>query len=121
MRSIKPLFLLLLSAVLSGPALADPPTAREGHFVDANGATLYTYDKDPEDKSVCRNNCAKNWPPALADEDDTASGDWTFVESHDGKRQWAYKGKPLYLFAKDTKPGDINGDGVGRVWHLAKP
>lgn len=21
-----------------------------------------------------------------------ASGDWSFVESHDGKRQWAYKG-----------------------------
>lgn len=50
-----------------------------------------------------------------------ASGDWSFVESHDGKRQWAYKGKPLYLFVKDTKPGDTSGVGVGGVWHLAKP
>ena len=31
------------------------------------------------------------------------------------------QGKPLYLFVKDTKPGDTSGDGVGGVWHLAKP
>ncbi|HRL22897.1 MAG TPA: hypothetical protein PLP85_14100, partial [Alcaligenes sp.] len=54
-------------------------------------------------------------------QEDVASGDWTFVQSHDGKRQWAYKGKPLYRFAKDAKPGDTHGDGVGGVWHLAKP
>lgn len=59
--------------------------------------------------------------PALAEQSDTAGGAWSFVESHDGKRQWAYNGKPLYLFAKDTKPGDTTGDGVGGVWHLAKP
>lgn len=121
MRLATPLFLLLLGIVLSGPVAAEPPTAPDGHFVDSSGATLYTFDKDTDGKITCRGNCAKNWPPALAAEDDTASGDWTFVESHDGKRQWAYKGKPLYLFAKDTKPGDTTGDGVGGVWHLAKP
>jgi len=121
MRASKTLFLLFTGAVLSGPALAEPPTDRNGHFVDSNGATLYTFDKDTGGKSACLDNCAKNWPPALAGEDDIAGGDWTFVESHDGKRQWAYKGKPLYLFVKDTKPGDTSGDGVGGVWHLAKP
>jgi predicted lipoprotein with Yx(FWY)xxD motif len=39
----------------------------------------------------------------------------------DGAKQWAYKGKPLYTWAKDTKPGDITGDGVNNVWHIAKP
>jgi len=121
MRSVHPLSLLLLSAVLSGPALAEQPTVRDSHFVDSNGAALYTYDKDTDGKSTCRDNCAKNWPPALAAEGDTASGAWSFVESHDGKRQWAYEGKPLYLFIKDTKPGDTSGDGVGGVWHLAQP
>ncbi|HGG05709.1 MAG TPA: hypothetical protein ENK28_09650 [Aliiroseovarius sp.] len=33
----------------------------------------------------------------------------------------AYRGQPLYLYAGDSKPGDINGDGVAGVWHLAKP
>jgi len=121
MRSINSLSLLLLSAVLSGPVLAEQPTVRDGYFVDSSGATLYIYDKDTEGKSVCRDNCAKNWPPALADQGDMASGDWSFVERHDGKRQWAYKGKPLYLFVKDKKPGDTTGDGAGTVWHLAKP
>jgi predicted lipoprotein with Yx(FWY)xxD motif len=36
--------------------------------------------------------------------------------------QWAYKGKPLYTFAKDTKPGDTTGDGfLNGAWHIAKP
>jgi predicted lipoprotein with Yx(FWY)xxD motif len=39
----------------------------------------------------------------------------------DDNKQWAYKGKPLYTFAKDTKPGDTTGDGVGMVWHIAMP
>lgn len=121
MRSIKLTSVLFLSAVLSGPVLAEQPAVRDGYFVDSSGAALYTYDKDTGGKSVCRDNCAKSWPPALAEEGDSASGAWSFVESHDGKRQWAYNGKPLYLFIKDTKPGDTTGDGVGGVWHLARP
>jgi predicted lipoprotein with Yx(FWY)xxD motif len=35
---------------------------------------------------------------------------------------WAYKGKPLYTFKKDTAPGDIHGDGfLNGAWHLATP
>ena len=33
---------------------------------------------------------------------------------------WAYDGKPLYYFVKDTKAGDVTGEGVGGVWHVAK-
>jgi predicted lipoprotein with Yx(FWY)xxD motif len=121
MRTRTTLFLMLLCAGLSSPALAEAPKTQNGHFIDSDGATLYTFDKDSDGKSACSANCAKNWPPALVGQDDVASGDWTFVESHDGKPQWAYKGKPLYRFAKDAKPGDTTGDGVGGVWHLAKP
>jgi predicted lipoprotein with Yx(FWY)xxD motif len=39
----------------------------------------------------------------------------------DGKKQWAAKGWPLYYWAKDTKPGDKTGDGVGEAWKIAKP
>jgi predicted lipoprotein with Yx(FWY)xxD motif len=121
MRTRTTLFALLLCAGLSGPAVAEAPKVQNGHFVDTAGATLYTFDKDSDGKSACSANCAKNWPPALVGQTDVASGDWTFVQTHDGKAQWAYKGKPLYRFVKDAKPGDTTGDGVGGVWHLAKP
>lgn len=35
--------------------------------------------------------------------------------------EWAYKGKPLYLWVKGQKPGDVTGDGYNEVWHAAKP
>ena len=39
----------------------------------------------------------------------------------DGAKQWAYKGKPLYGWVKDTKPGDKIGDGfLNGAWHVAK-
>ncbi len=111
----------LAGASLAVPVLAAQPKTNNGHFVDDNGATLYTYDKDTPGKSACDAACAKNWPPALAGDTDTASGDWTFVQTHDGKKQWAYKGKPLYRFVKDANPGDATGDGARGVWHIAKP
>jgi predicted lipoprotein with Yx(FWY)xxD motif len=35
--------------------------------------------------------------------------------------QVAYDGAPLYYFAKDTQPGDTNGQGLGDTWFVAKP
>ena len=43
------------------------------------------------------------------------------VKRDDGSMMWAYKGKPLYLWAKDTKAGDVTGDGVNQIWHIATP
>ncbi len=34
--------------------------------------------------------------------------DWTVVTRKDGGKQWAYKGKPVYTFKKDAKPGDVD-------------
>src|SRR3546814_5267363 len=94
MQKAKSLFLLLSCAVLAGPALAEMPKQSNGQWVDENGATLYTFDKDTKGKSACNAACAQNWPPALAGSADKASGDWSFVKTHDGKQQWAYKGQP---------------------------
>jgi predicted lipoprotein with Yx(FWY)xxD motif len=86
------------------------------------GMTLYTFDKDVagSGKSVCNGACAGLWPPLLAAADAKPSGDYTIVTRDDGARQWAYKGKPLYLWTKDTKPGDRTGDGFNNAWRLAK-
>lgn len=91
-------------------------------YVDAKGMSLYTFDKDSTGKSACNGPCAENWPPLMASADAKASGDWTVITRDDGKKMWAYKGKPLYTFKKDTKAGDVNGDGfLNGAWHLAKP
>lgn len=102
------------------PAMADMGMAKDGILVNEKGMTLYTFDKDTAGVSNCYDQCATNWPPLLAAADAKAEGDWSLVERKDGAKQWAYDGKPLYLWVKDTKPGDTTGDGVNSVWHTAK-
>ena len=63
----------------------------------------------------------KEEPPLMAAETDKASGDYSVLTRDDGKKQWALKGKPLYYWAKDAKPGDKTGDGFNKVWQVAKP
>jgi predicted lipoprotein with Yx(FWY)xxD motif len=118
--------LACLCFALAGTAWAQsaaPVTAAGGVLVGANGMTLYTFDKDSagSGKSVCNGPCASNWPPLMAGEGAMAGGDFTIVTRDDGSRQWAVKGKPLYFWAKDTKPGDQTGDGFNKVWQTAKP
>ncbi|KAB0680046.1 COG4315 family predicted lipoprotein [Aureimonas leprariae] len=90
-------------------------------LVDAKGMTLYTFDKDEAGKSACSGKCAANWPPLAAAAGAKADGEWSLVSRDDGAMQWAYKGKPLYGWVKDSRPGDVTGDGVNDVWHIAKP
>ncbi len=99
-----------------------PAKAHEGILTGPNGMTLYTFDRDPAGagRSACNGACAANWPPLYAD-DGAARGDWTLVRRDDGRTQWAYKGKPLYYWVKDQKPGDRSGDGFNGVWRVARP
>ena len=91
-------------------------------LADAKGMTLYTSDKDMKGMSTCTGQCAMNWPPLAAAADAKPMGEWTVITRDDGSKQWAYKGKPLYTFVKDTKPGDTTGDGAGKGnWHLIMP
>jgi predicted lipoprotein with Yx(FWY)xxD motif len=82
--------------------------------------TLYVFDRDVGGKSACNGPCATNWPPLLVFGDGSATGDWTIIVREDGGKQWAFKGKPLYTWSKDTKAGDKTGDGVNNIWHVAK-
>ncbi|TPM23967.1 hypothetical protein, partial [Mesorhizobium sp. B2-3-6] len=89
-------------------------------YTDANGMTLYTYDKDEKGKTNCYDKCATNWPPLKAETGAKADDEWTVVDRTDGTKMWAYDGKPVYTFIKDKKAGDVSGDGVGGVWHIVK-
>jgi predicted lipoprotein with Yx(FWY)xxD motif len=112
-----------LAAACAGMARAQPAKLAAGVFVGANGMTLYTFDRDAagSGKSVCNGPCATNWPPLMAAADAKADGDWSVVTRDDGARQWAYKGKPVYYWSKDQKPGDRTGEGFNGVWHTATP
>ena len=89
-------------------------------LTDAKDMTLYIWDKDAVGVSNCYDQCAVNWPPLLVPADTAVSGDFTLVDRTDSDMSIvAYKGWPLYLWIKDTKPGDTTGDGVGGTWHTA--
>ena len=117
-----PLLAAAALTIVSACATAQAPAkVADGVLVGANGMTLYTFDKDAGGKSACNGPCATNWPPLAAAADAKASGDWTVITRDDGATQWAFKGKPLYYWAKDQKAGDRTGDGVNSVWHVVKP
>ena len=113
----------VLAAGCASTMSAGPAKTADGVLVGANGMTLYTFDKDMAGagKSACNGPCAQNWPPLAAAAGAASSGDWAVIARDDGSKQWAYKGKPVYFWAKDQKPGDRTGDGFNGVWHLAKP
>lgn len=122
--------LFLTGAAIGGAFAAEPAKTMDTSlgkvWTDANGMTLYVFDKDTKGaaKSACEGKCIEAWPPFVAAADAKAEGEWTLVDVTDkgGKavKMWAYEGWPLYLWVKDTKPGDVTGDGVGGVWHVAK-
>lgn len=70
--------------------------------------------------------CLEFWPYVTAGEDETSLNSlWTIVtidptsgrfapENHDNAlRVWAYRDRPVYLYGRDKKPGDVNGGGTG--------
>ncbi|SHI22860.1 COG4315 family predicted lipoprotein [Pollutimonas bauzanensis] len=126
MKTTFPAALALCAAALfSMPAQSADMALKtaDGILVDAQGMTVYTFDKDVPNsgKSACNDGCAKAWPPVLAEPDAKPQGDLTIITRDDASKQWAYKGKPVYLFAKDTKKGDKSGDNFKDVWHVVKP
>lgn len=122
---MKLLNIVLLSAALLGSSAAmaqgSPAQTANGVLVGPNGMTLYVFDKDSSGKSACNGQCATNWPPLMATDADKPAGDYSVITRDDGKKQWAMQGKPLYYWAKDSKPGDMTGDGLMNAWHVVKP
>jgi predicted lipoprotein with Yx(FWY)xxD motif len=114
-----------LVAVLAGcgwAALAQVPVTNLGDvLVDRDGMTLYTFDRDRRGKSACDAQCAASWPPLVAAAGAKAAGPYSIIARDDGRRQWAYRGKPLYLWVGDRRPGEHTGDGVDNLWRAAKP
>jgi len=96
------------------------------YLVDGKGETLYVFTKDGPDQSNCNASCLANWPPLLTEgnpmlgpgTDDSKIGSTLLA---DGRRIVTYNHMPLYYYAGDTNPGDVNGQGVGSVWYVINP
>ena len=98
-------------------------------LVNSQGRTLYLFQKDSGTKSACTGACAAAWPPLRANGKPTVGNgaDASLVGTtrrSDGKPEVTYNGHPLYLFVKDQKAGDTNGEGVnafGGSWYAVSP
>jgi len=108
----------------SGNIYLTKTDATKGNYMtDFAGMTLYTYDKDTKGVSNCSGGCLAAWPAYTsgATAQSTLPANITVITRSDGSKQFAWKGMPLYYYAKDKVAGDITGDGVGGVWHIIKP
>lgn len=115
-------FLLFALAAAIAPAV--PPQvqiiAENGNYVmrTLDGAKpIYTFDRDEPGKSNCVDRCIAAWPAVVAPAGAKPVGKWTVIARADGTGQWAYDGKPVYTFVRDTG-STATGDGVGGSWHL---
>jgi predicted lipoprotein with Yx(FWY)xxD motif len=126
MKSAKFLAALVVASAAATAAFAAEPvktveSAKGKVLAGENGMSLYTFKKDAKGVSNCYDDCAKAWPPLMADSKAKATGAYSIVDRKDGSKQWAKDGMPLYYFVKDKKTGDITGDGFKDVWNVAKP
>jgi predicted lipoprotein with Yx(FWY)xxD motif len=105
-----------------GPPSALPPgftvvTAALGRLlVTEKCIAVYSFDKDTPNKSSCDAACTRMWSPILAPATAQAKGSWTIFERAPGVRQWAFRSRPLYIDATDTRLFSLTGNDVPG-WH----
>ena len=125
MKAAKFLPILVMASVVATSAFAAAPiktaeSAKGKVLTGENGMTLYTFKNDKKGVSNCNDDCAKAWPPLMADSKAKAEGAYSIITRKDGKKQWAKDGMRLYVFMKDTKAGEVAGDGFEGGWDAAR-
>ncbi len=97
----------------------------ENYIVDSKGKTLYLFARDVMGDSKCTGGCLNIWHVFYQENITVSSGlntsDFGTITRDDGNKQTTYKGWPLYYFSNDINPGDIKGDGVNKIWFVARP
>ena len=92
-------------------------------LTDQSGRTLYAFTNDKGGTSSCTGQCIATWP-ALASKDKvtTAAGANPALLKEtrraEGTSQATYGDWPLYYYAGDMGPGDVDGQGVDGVWFV---
>lgn len=74
--------------------------------------SVYAYDKDLPDTSMCDTECARTWNPVTAPALARARGEWSIIERSPGVRQWVFRQKPLYTYVLDPWSWSLEGSDV---------
>jgi predicted lipoprotein with Yx(FWY)xxD motif len=117
----------------SPPTSASPPVTVKTAasklgtiLVDSQGRTLYAFTNDANGMSTCNGACADAWPPVAAMTNNMVGGGVdpalvSMVARADHTSQLKIGKWPVYLFAGDGAPGDVNGQGSGGTWFVLAP
>jgi predicted lipoprotein with Yx(FWY)xxD motif len=96
-------------------------------LVNRKGMTLYSLSAETHGRFICTTEfCLSLWTPLVVPRGTTPTGARllaTIRRPDDGRTQVTYRGRPLYTFTEDRKPGDVKGNGfkdVG-IWLAAMP
>jgi predicted lipoprotein with Yx(FWY)xxD motif len=98
-------------------------------LVDGSGRTLYLFEKDQPNQSACSGACASAWPIDKSSAAPRAGGQVNTsllgtIKRSDGTTQVTYNKHPLYYYAGDSAPGQLNGQGLnafGAEWAVLSP
>jgi predicted lipoprotein with Yx(FWY)xxD motif len=98
-------------------------------LANAQGRTLYLFEKDKGTASSCYGACASVWPPLTTGAKAVAGSGIATAKlgtskRTDGKTVVTYSGHPLYTYAGDAKTGDVKGQGLdqfGAEWYVLAP
>jgi len=99
-------------------------------LVDGRGHALYLFTRDRRNQSSrCYGDCATAWPPFLTTGKPRAGAGTTSrllgtKRRRDGSMQVTYRGRPLYFYVDDRKPGQILCHDVvefGGTWLVVAP
>jgi predicted lipoprotein with Yx(FWY)xxD motif len=113
------LLTIVLCAVLASSTMAARPdaigvrsTAYGRVLVDGGGYALYAFTKDGRGASRCYGACAQAWPPFIVPRRPRAThGTRSSLigtrRRADGRLQATYRGRPLYYYVGDRRPGQV--------------
>jgi predicted lipoprotein with Yx(FWY)xxD motif len=117
-----PLEVATTTTSATGPTVKTASSALGTILVDAQGFTLYHFDKDTGTTVACTAGCTQVWPPLVAPSGSPVAGPGVSglgsLARPDGIQQVTYSGKTLYRYSGDSKAGDTHGQGIGGVWHV---
>jgi predicted lipoprotein with Yx(FWY)xxD motif len=88
-------------------------------LVDSSGMTVYVLSSDGHNHSTCNAQCLQFWPAVAPEKAATGVAAVGTTKTPAGTSTATVAGHPVYTFAQDQKPGDVNGEGVkayGGTW-----
>ena len=94
------------------PGFAVKTTTVGRLLTNDNNYSVYAYEADRSDASLCDLECTRTWKPVPAPALARATGEWSTLERSPGVRQWVFRGKPLYTYVLDQHSWSQEGSDV---------